>query len=149
MFDEAVAWLVQRGLSGQWGELPFSTRREPRARVGRILSDDAVWIAEHDGVPVGAIAAGTAPPYVATSSVPELYVTLLLSARRLAGNEIGARLLELVETIARERGAEQLRVDCWADAPALVGFYEEQGFARNGRFELDGWRGQLLRRRLV
>ncbi|HXO08838.1 MAG TPA: GNAT family N-acetyltransferase [Solirubrobacteraceae bacterium] len=149
MFDEAIAWLVQRGLAGQWGELPFSTRHEPRERVRRILHDDEVRIAEHGGVPVGALAAGGAPPYAPASEVPELYVTLLLSARRLAGNGIGARLLELADALATERGAVQLRVDCWADAPALVRFYERQGFARTGRFELTGWRGQVLRKHLA
>jgi hypothetical protein len=50
--------------------------------------------------------------------------------------------------LARERGVEQLRVDCWAGAPSLVGWYERVGFERSGTFELDGpldgWRGQLL-----
>ena len=149
MFDEAIAWLVRRGLSGQWGELPFSTRHGPRERVRRILRDDEVRIAEHAGVPVGALAAGGAPPYAPPSEAPELYVTLLLSTRRLAGNEIGARLLELAGALARERGAAQLRVDCWADAPALVRFYERQGFERTGRFELTGWRGQVLRKQIA
>jgi GNAT superfamily N-acetyltransferase len=148
MFDEAVQWLVARGLSGQWGELPFSTRPETRDRVLLILEGDEVRIAEHGGVPAGVVAAGVAPPYVPDADVPELYVTLLLSARRLAGNEIGARLLELMATIASDRGAAQLRVDCWADAPALVRFYEREGFRRDARFELDGWRGQVLRRSL-
>ena len=148
MFDEAVAWLADRGLSGQWGELPFSTRPEMRARVGRILDYDEVRIAEHEGVTVGVIAAGTAPAYAPPADVPELYVTLLLSARRLAGNAIGARLIALADAIGRERGAHQVRVDCWADAPALVRFYERQGFARDRRFELDGWRGQVLCRGL-
>ncbi len=148
MFDEAVAWLVDRGLSGQWGELPFSSRPEMRDRVGRILDRDAVRIAEYEGVTVGVIAAGAAPAYAPPVADPELYVTLLLSTRRLAGNAIGARLLALAAPIGRERGARQVRVDCWADAPALVRFYERHGFARDRRFELEGWRGQVLRKRL-
>jgi GNAT superfamily N-acetyltransferase len=144
LFDEAVAWLVDRGLSGQWGEQPFSTRRQSRRLVRRTLADNDVRIAEHDGAVAGVLAVGAAPEYVPAPPGPELYVVLLISARRLAGNGIGARLLELAAGLARERGAEAMRVDCWADSPALVGFYERQGFARDGRFELHGWRGQVL-----
>jgi GNAT superfamily N-acetyltransferase len=148
LFDEAVAWLVERGLVGQWGEQPFSQRPEMRAILQRILAENEVRIATHEGLAAGALAAGASPPYVPSNPVPELYITLLLSTRRLAGNRIGSRLLELAEEIASERGVRMLRVDCWADSPALVRYYEQQGFARDGRFELRGWRGQILSKAL-
>jgi GNAT superfamily N-acetyltransferase len=148
LFDEAVGWLVQRGLVGQWGEQPFSARAETRTLVQRTLERDVVRIAEHQGTVVGVLAAGASPPYVPSVPGPELYVTLLLSARRLSGNRIGTRLLELASELARERGADSLRVDCWADSPALVRYYERQGFVRAGRFDLNGWRGQILSRQL-
>jgi GNAT superfamily N-acetyltransferase len=148
LFDEAVEWLVERGLVGQWGEQPFSTRPEMTTLVQQTLSQNEVRIAEHRGAVVGVLAAGASPPYVPGNPTPELYVTLLLSARRLAGNRIGARLLELAGEIGRERGALTVRVDCWADSPALVSYYERQGFLRDGRFDLNGWRGQILCRQL-
>ena len=148
LFDEAVSWLVQRGLVGQWGEQPFSARPETRMLVRRTLKQDVVRIAEHEGAPVGVLAAGASPPYVPSVATRELYVWLLLSARRLSGNRIGSRLLELAGEIACERGARTLRVDCWADSPALVRYYEGHGFVREGRFDLDGWRGQILSREL-
>jgi GNAT superfamily N-acetyltransferase len=148
LFDEAVDWLVDRGLVGQWGEQPFSARPEMRGLVQQILDRNEIRIAECGGTVAGVLAAGARPPYVPDSHIPELYVTLLLSARRLAGNGIGARLLELAGEIARDRGARVLRVDCWADSPALVKYYERQGFVRDGRFDLRGWRGQVLCRQL-
>jgi predicted N-acetyltransferase YhbS len=148
LFDEAVEWLVERGLVGQWGEQPFSTRPEMTTLVQQTLSQNEVRIAEHRGAVVGVLAAGASPPYVPGNPTPELYVTPLLSARRLAGNRIGARLLELAGEIGRERGALTVRVDCWADSPALVSYYERQGFLRDGRFDLNGWRGQILCRQL-
>lgn len=144
LFDEAIEWLVERGLVGQWGELPFSARPEMRERVQRMLNENEIRLAEYQGAVVGALGTGASPPYVPANVAPELYVTLLLSARRLAGNAIGARLLALAERLAGDRGAQMLRADCWADAPGLVKFYERQGFARDGRFELHGWRGQIL-----
>lgn len=144
LFDEAVRWLVRRGLSGQWGEEPFSARPDMRARVQETLTVNEVWIAEHDGRMVGVLAVGVSPDYVPGNPLPELYVGLLLSARRLTGERIGARLLELACSTARERGRRMVRVDCWADSPRLVRFYEGQGFDRLGRFDLQGWRGQIL-----
>src|SRR5262249_19686578 len=117
---------------------------EMRARVDNMLRADEVRIAEHDGEAVGALALGPAPDYVPPSPVAELYVTLLVSARRLARNEVGARLLTAAVPLARQGSTGLLRVDCWADAPRLIRFYEREGFIRDGRFELDGWRGQIL-----
>ena len=148
LFDESVQWLVARGLSGQWGDEPFSAHPEGQALVNRTLRDNDVRIAEHDGEVVGALAVGSAPPYVPGNPVPELYVVLLISSRRHAGQRIGARLLETAAAIAQERGAQMMRVDCWADSPELIGFYEEQGFTRHGQFDLRGWRGQVLGRTL-
>ena len=148
LFDDAIRWLTARGLAGQWGEQPLSTRPEMRERVRDTLAADHVRIAEHEGQIAGVLAAGQAPPYVPPVSEPELYVVLLLSARRWAGNAIGARLLGQAAELARARGAERLRVDCWADSPRLVRFYLDQGFARDGRFDVNGWRGQILSRSL-
>jgi GNAT superfamily N-acetyltransferase len=144
LFDESVRWLVSRGQPGQWGSEPWSAQPELCALVNRTLRDNEVRIAEHDGAMVGAVAAGASPPYVPGNPVPELYVALLISTRRLSGHSIGARLLSLVSELALARGAQMMRVDCWAHSPELIGFYEEQGFTRQGQFDLRGWRGQVL-----
>jgi GNAT superfamily N-acetyltransferase len=74
----------------------------------------------------------------------ERYVLALVTSRRHAGRGIGAALLERAREEAARGGAAVLRVDCWAGAPSLVAWYERQGFARAGTFEVDGWRGQVL-----
>jgi GNAT superfamily N-acetyltransferase len=74
----------------------------------------------------------------------ELYIELLISARRHAGNGIGSRLVRLADDLAVQRGVEVLRVDCWAGAPTLVAWYEAQGFARSGTFDVGGWKGQVF-----
>jgi GNAT superfamily N-acetyltransferase len=148
LFDEAIEWLVESGLSGQWGEDPFSGRPEMRRLVGRTLRENDVLIAEHDGRPVGALAVGACPAYVPGNPVPELYVALLLSSRRLSGEGIGARLLGLACEMAGERGRRMVRVDCRADSPRLIKFYEGEGFTRQGGFNLRGWRGLILAKML-
>jgi GNAT superfamily N-acetyltransferase len=144
LFDEAVAWLGARGQTGQWGSEPFSARADMQARVHGLVTGGGLWIAEHAGAPVGALALGTAPGYAPPARRPELYINLLLTSRRFAGMGIGRSLVDFAVRQARERGAEQLRVDCWAEAAGLVRWYEDVGFERAGTFDLAGWRGQLL-----
>jgi GNAT superfamily N-acetyltransferase len=144
LFDDAVAWLVKRGQTGQWGMTPFSERPGIRERVYGFRTHGGLYIAERDGVPVGVLVVGPAPAYAPPAPVPELYVILLLSSRQAAGEGIGGVLVNKAVELGHERGAEVLRVDCWAHAPALVRWYEKQGFVRSSRFELNGWQGQIF-----
>lgn len=143
LFDEAVAWLVERGQTGQWGATPFSERPGLRERVHGFRIG-GLYIAERDGIPVGVLVVGPAPTYAPPAPVPELYIILLLSSRRSAGQGIGDVLVDKAIELGYERGAEVLRVDCWAHAPRLVRWYEKQGFIRSSRFELNGWQGQIF-----
>jgi GNAT superfamily N-acetyltransferase len=144
LFDEAVAWMVARGQTGQWGDRPFSERPETRARVREFAEHPGLWLAERDGEPIGALIVGVHPPHVEPIDRSELYIELLISSRRRAGNGIGARLVRLADDIAVERGVDVLRVDCWAGAPTLVAWYEAQGFVRSGMFDVRGWKGQVF-----
>jgi GNAT superfamily N-acetyltransferase len=148
LFDEAVAWLVERGQTGQWGMTPFTERPGLRERVHGFKIGGGLYIAERDKVPVGVLVVGPAPAYAPPPPVPELYIVLLLSSRELAGQGIGGVLVNKAIALGYERGAEILRVDCWAHAPGLVRWYEKQGFVRSGRFELNGWQGQIFTMRL-
>ena len=112
LFDEAVAWLVERGQPDQWGERPWSSRERP----------------------------GHVPPV----DLPELYVNLLLTSRRHAGKQLGARLVDVAIDEARAADRDVLRVDCWAGAPTLIAWYQRQGFTPAGTFELNGWKGQIF-----
>jgi GNAT superfamily N-acetyltransferase len=73
-------------------------------------------------------------------------VELLLAARTHRGLSLGGELVDTAERIARERTVSILRVDCWAGAPTLVRWYENQGFTRNGTFDVRGWKGQIFTR---
>ena len=149
LFDEAVAWMVARGQTGQWGTEPMSGRPTMVARVHDWAAGDGLWMADDDGgTPVGALVVGEHPEHVHPVDQPELYIELLLSSRARAGERIGARLVEHAVGLARDAGLGLVRVDCWAGAPKLVGFYESQGFARDGTFDFEGWPGQVFSMRL-
>lgn len=115
LLDDAVRWLVAHGRSGQWGTQPWSERQAAADRITTIVSTDDVWMAEVDGHPAGAM---TLSPrchdYVPAADVPELYVTLLVTARRLAGNGIGSALLAHAREEVARLDVHQLRVDCYA-----------------------------------
>ena len=92
LFDEAVAWMVARGPSGQWGTEPIrATRRwspgcsawRPAGAVdGRGRRRDRWRVPRREG----------REPHTAADE-PERYVELLLCSRRPAGRN-GAPLLE-------------------------------------------------------
>jgi predicted N-acetyltransferase YhbS len=144
LLDEAVEWLVARGQTGQWGTEAFSRREGQPERFRRLIAEGDLRVAERAGEPVGAVILGERPAHVPAVPRPELYIGLLVTARRFAGERIGSRLVELAIDEARRAGAELLRVDCWAGAPTLVAWYERQGFVPSGEFEVKGWRGQIF-----
>ncbi|GAA2793306.1 GNAT family N-acetyltransferase [Saccharopolyspora taberi] len=151
MFDEAVAWLADRGSQDQWGALPWSQDPARVDGVRGLLDAGDLWIAEVDGAVAGATVLGERPPeHVPAAGEPELYVRLLLTSRRLAGRGIGAALLEQARAQARRLGVALLRVDCWGGGDRkLVDYYVRAGFTPTETFEHRGWPGQVLEQRLV
>jgi GNAT superfamily N-acetyltransferase len=144
LFDEAVAWLVARGQTGQWGSTAFSAIDSRVAAAAEWAASGGLRIAEVDGRPVGAMVLGARPEHVSPAPEPEHYITALVTSRAHAGQGIGAELVHRAVKETRTAGLKLLRVDCWAGAPGLVGWYERQGFRRSGTFTVRGWHGQVL-----
>ncbi|GIJ11685.1 hypothetical protein Van01_48990 [Micromonospora andamanensis] len=152
LLDDATAWLVRQGRTGQWGADPASTDPRRIAQADVWATGGGLWLAEVDGRPVGALVVGSATEYVPPATEPELYVNLLVTDRASAGRGIGGRLLAHAADLARERGVGLLRVDCYAgDDGALVRWYERQGFTPTDPFTVprpnrQPWPGQILTR---
>jgi GNAT superfamily N-acetyltransferase len=154
LLDRAVEWLVALGRTGQWGTEPASTNPRRREQAHGWVDSGGLYLAEVDGLPVGALVVGAAPGYVPPSADPELYVNLLVTDRRHAGHGIGARLLDHARRLARQGGVSVLRVDCYRGGDgALVRYYQRQGFVATDRFTVDlpsgPWPGQVLEQRLA
>jgi ribosomal protein S18 acetylase RimI-like enzyme len=144
LFDEAVAWLVARGQTGQWGSTPFSQIDARVAAAAEWAASGGLRIAEDAGEPVGAMVLGARPEHVSPAPAPERYITALVTSRAHAGQGIGAELVRRAIKETRSAGLKLVRVDCWAGAPALVAWYERQGFRRSGTFTVHRWHGQVL-----
>ncbi|WP_073480204.1 GNAT family N-acetyltransferase [Streptoalloteichus hindustanus] len=150
MFDDAVAWLVAHGRSGQWGDKPWSSNPERVEFVQKTAAEDGFWIAEIDGNPAGTLCVAEEPTrYITPADERELYVRLLLTAREYAGHRVGSTLLDHARDIARERGIDLVRVDCYAGGDgSLIRYYTRNGFTPTERFHVGDWPGQLFEQRL-
>jgi GNAT superfamily N-acetyltransferase len=155
LLERAAAWLVARGRTGQWGSAPQSTDPRRIEAVTRWARSGQLHVAVDDrtGATIGALAVGSAPAYAPPATVPEVYVTFLVTDRDRAGEGIGGRLLAYAEELARRAGVAVVRVDCYAgDDRALVRWYEAQGFTATAPFTVElargPWPGQVLERRL-
>jgi GNAT superfamily N-acetyltransferase len=150
LMDEAVAWLAGQGRTGQWGSEPFSTlTRSVEFMRGEIEEND-LRIAEIDGEPVGAMLLGEAPTrYVEPVAERELYLHLLVTSRRFTGQGIGRALVGQAKAVARERGIDLIRVDCYGgDDRKLVAAYERLGFRPTHVVMVKEWPAQVLAMRL-
>lgn len=143
LIDEAVAWMVARGQTAQWGSIPWSERPSASRRVHEMAARD-LWLARDGDRVVGAVVLGDRPAHVAPVPAREAYVQLLVTARSHSGEGLGGALLDAAREHAVAQGAELMRVDCWAGAPPLVRWYEGQGFRRTETFDVDGWIGQVF-----
>jgi GNAT superfamily N-acetyltransferase len=151
LFDGAVRWLTERGLTGQWGTALFSTRPERIAQARGWARSGGLRIADADGTAVGAMVVGESPVYVFSAREPNLYVLALVSSKQHpAGRGSGRLLLDHARAEALELGFGLLRVDCWAGGDgALIRYYQSAGFTPTERFVVCDWQGQLLEQRVT
>lgn len=148
LFDDAVAWFVSIGNTGQWGSEPFSAQQKQVDRVNAWLAGPGAWVAEHPeaGV-VGALILGDATDYVPAATEPELYVKVLIGSRDPRAKGTGRSLLAFADEQALAAGVTLLRVDCYAGGTGdLVRFYESCGYTKTDAFLVGDWPGQVLAR---
>lgn len=142
--EAAATWMESRGIR-QWsrGDVPLNRFVSEIARgewhvlefddgslagaLRVISSDEAIW--------------GDRPGSA-------LYVHGLMVDRSLAGNGVGAALLDWAQERALSAGAELLRLDYVIDNPSLAAFYAGQGFVTVGIAEVpDPWIDVVLAER--
>lgn len=153
--DEAAAWLVDHGLSDQWGEEPPSSEPSFVSRVSDWVRDGQAMVATdvHGDVHGYAVSGDFPPPYldetVARRAVEDAYYVYTVASRMTpASRGAGRALLEWAADRARALGVTYLRLDCWADNPHLRAYYEVLGFAECDAYVDDGWHGTVMQLRV-
>ncbi|MFG2848289.1 GNAT family N-acetyltransferase [Kitasatospora sp. NPDC048296] len=121
----AGEWLAALG-SDQW---QFPPRRE---RLLDSMSRGECFLALRDGSPVGTLTVDEQadPEFWESGDEPEaaLYVHRMAIARDVAGQAVGARMLDWAAARAAAAGKPRLRLDAWKTNPGLHRYYQGQGF---------------------
>ncbi|HEY0737811.1 MAG TPA: GNAT family N-acetyltransferase [Herpetosiphonaceae bacterium] len=154
LFDAAVRWLVEQGLSDQWGTRPFSQQPAEIEDFTAWIRQGSFFVARQHAAILGTIVIVAAPPAYSAqewNQTPRtaLYLKAFTTDRRYAGQDLGRLMLDWVERLARSQGIEWLRLDCWAGNTALRRYYRRQGFEERGEFGLGAWRGMLFEKQLL
>jgi GNAT superfamily N-acetyltransferase len=139
LYREFQAFHVMR-LPDRLRTPPAEYEAEVRAALNKLLGepDAALFVAEVAGVVIGLaevyLRADAADP--ATIAHRYGYVQSLLVTAQSRGHGAGAGLMAAAARWARERGADEMRLNTWELAGGPLAFYEQLGY-------------QTLRRTLV
>jgi GNAT superfamily N-acetyltransferase len=157
LFDEAVAWLVIRGIVDQWGTEPFSKYPSRWAQFQGWIDRGAMFVArrsdKHSDNIVGTLAVGAQAPWYLTryTEFPSsaFYLEAFTTSRSVTGQGIGRTLLQWAEQYTLQSGRSELWLDCWADNPDLCRYYQKAGFVPRELFYVGEWHGQYFEKQLA
>jgi GNAT superfamily N-acetyltransferase len=131
MIDEATDWLRGKG-TDQWAQ-PWPDRAARDGRVRRGLRNGNTWIAEVGGQAIGTITYRPHGNHMLWAPKERredaVYVSRLIVGRNVAGDGIGAALIDWAAAQAvRDWKAQWIRIDVWTTNVALHNYYEKRGF---------------------
>ncbi len=149
--DEATVWLVEHGMSEQWGAEAPSSEPVFVARVWSWIRDGEAVVAidPEDEVHGYAVTGSFPPPYmdpvVGQRAVEDAYYVYTVATRMRPGSKgAGRSLITWAAAQARSLGVTYLRLDCWAENAQLRAYYRNLGFQECDAYVDEGWRGAVL-----
>lgn len=129
MLESTARWLWDKGIP-QWEPGSFERDRESLA----VLVERG-WIlgirSSDGGFAAGCILTRLRPP-IWPAGTTALYLGSLAVARTSAGQALGNAIFDAALDTAREDGAAELRLDCWAGNEVLRHYYLNAGFTDRG-----------------
>jgi ribosomal protein S18 acetylase RimI-like enzyme len=138
LMADVTTWLLDRGIR-QWTEAPPTEYLQEKVRRGEL------YVARYGAQIVGILSLHWADPETWGARPDDAgYVHNLAVHRAFAGYEIGRRLLEWAEGQIAAAGRLYVRLDCWAENPALIRYYEQTGYVHQSLVEFSSWRGCLF-----
>ncbi len=142
---EASLWLRSRGLPSGW-PVPY-----PADILLRHVARSELYVVDRG--PEIAIATVTLQwedvPFWGERPPDGCYLHHFAVRRSVAGQRVGEQVVAWAERVARGRGRAFLRLDCLADDPVLIRYYERLGFERRGETTVGSLRMALLEKRLA
>lgn len=125
LWQEASAWLASRGLD-QW---QYPPRQES---IQRSIAAGECWLVEDRDQVVATITLDhhADPEFWRPEDDPAaaLYIHRMVVARKAAGSDLGAALLDWAARRATAEGKTWLRLDAWRTNEDLQRYYAGQGF---------------------
>lgn len=114
-----------------------SNRDEPYWRGFMNVGDSAVFVTEDNGVLTGvvAVSVSTSTPYPFLTSRPRGHVATIVVAESHRGRGLGRELMSAAETYAKEKGAEDIKLEVMEFNADALNFYRELGY-KNFSFRL-------------
>ena len=153
--DEATVWLLEHGMSEQWGAEPPSAEPDFVARVSSWIRDGEAMVAiDSNGDVHGYAVTGSFPPpymdpIVAKRAVVDAYYVYTVASRmRPESRGVGRSLIIWAVERARVLGVTYLRLDCWAENALLRAYYQNLGFEECDTYVDEGWPGAVLQLRV-
>ncbi len=136
LLEDAAEWMREKGID-QWRP---GSLREQRAAFVAAQARGEVLVLEQSGRIIGGALLRSEPDpiWADMPAAGALYVSKLVVARDAVGGGVGARILGDLETIAKERGATWLRLDCVASNDSLARYYQQRGYYPRGRVRSGG-----------
>lgn len=131
--EDAARWVRSIGID------PGQPPRPLRAILADCASRGELYLATLGAEPVAKLVLQWADPRIWGDFPGEAgYVHGLMVRRANAGQQIGMYLLRWAERVVSSAGRAYLRLDCKADNPALMRYYERAGFTYRGEVT-SGW----------
>lgn len=133
LINSAAKWLGACKDTDQWAR-PWPDEASRDARVEQGIKDGLTWIVEDSpGMPAATITCREHGNEILWSEAElaedAVYVSRLIVSRELAGQGIGAALIDWAGVLGiRQRRATWIRVDVWTTNLALHDYYRGQGF---------------------
>ncbi|AQU82633.1 MULTISPECIES: GNAT family N-acetyltransferase [unclassified Halomonas] len=107
-----------------------SNRDEPYWLGFMSMDGSAVFVTEDNDVLTGAVAVSvsTSTPYPFLTSRPRGLVATIVVAESYRGSGLGRELMSAAETYAKEKGAEDIKLEVMAFNSDAIDFYRELGY---------------------
>lgn len=140
VIDKCSQWLSDNGFH-HWAKY------YNEGMVSKMIQKKRVYMGIENGRTIGTVTFDTrAPKYYAETgyaqqftdpNAPAAYVTGIAVLPTEQNHGYAGRMLAFVEQEAKKENAQWLRLDCRAEIPGLVSFYEKRGYTKVGDTPFD------------